>query len=289
MSDVKVQDGDLFAEKPNRSIFAIQREYFDLANAIEDAGGEIGADQEELLIQNQLDFEKKVKSYIYIIKKKEARATLLDDEIKRLTALKKSTNKTIESFETVIVNALKLYGTQDKNGVWRYESDTFNLSTRKSNKCDIPDEAGLSYALVDKMFSVTTDEEIEALGKEVFAGHLDIAFTPTEDEPVNENVTENPEIATEISESIESTTEKEKGLNDIETDFVNNHLTYSAKLAIKFTDMVAVVKALLDKGYTKADLGIDIKIPTKDASEIVKSNKGFRIAKINTNYSLNIK
>ena len=39
MSNVKVQDGDLFAEKPNRSIFAIQREYFDLANAIEDAGG----------------------------------------------------------------------------------------------------------------------------------------------------------------------------------------------------------------------------------------------------------
>lgn len=275
-------------ETPNRSIFAIQKEYADLADQIEANDGELTEELEEILIQNSIDFKKKAASYVGIIKTKENRTLVIDDEIKRLQSLKKSTSNTVDKLESILLNALKLYGVQDKNGIWRYEEMTFNLSTRKSSKCVILGQEELQIALIDKMFSITTDEELAELEQEVSNEHLDINYDPSEiTEPIFES--ETPEIAPENVEACDSSTEQRSPLNPIEVDFLNNHLTYSAKLSIRYTDMVKVVKHLLNIGYTKQDIDVDIKIPVKDASAVVKSNTGFRIAKINTDYSLTIK
>ena len=275
-------------ETPNRSIFAIQKEYAELADQIEANDGELTEELEEILIQNSIDFKKKAASYVGIIKTKENRTLMIDDEIKRLQSLKKSTSNTVDKLESILLNALKLYGVQDKNGIWRYEEMTFSLSTRKSSKCVILGQEELQIALIDKMFSITTDEELAELEQEVSNEHLDINYDPSEiTEPIFES--ETPEIAPENVEACDSSTEQRSPLNSIEVDFLNNHLTYSAKLSIRYTDMVKVVKHLLNIGYTKQDIDVDIKIPVKDASVVVKSNTGFRIAKINTDYSLTIK
>lgn len=275
-------------ETPNRSIFAIQKEYADLADQIEANDGELTEELEEILIQNSIDFKKKAASYVGIIKTKENRTLMIDDEIKRLQSLKKSTDNTADKLKTILLNALKLYGVQDKTGCWRYEEMTFNLSTRKSSKCVILGQEELQIALIDKMFSITTDEELAELEREVSNECLDINYDPSEiNEPIFEE--ETPEIAPENVEACNSSTEQRSPLNPIEVDFLNNHLTYSAKLSIRYTDMVKVVKHLLNIGYTKQDIDVDIKIPVKDASAVVKSNTGFRIAKINTDYSLTIK
>ena len=275
-------------ETPNRSIFAIQKEYAELADQIEANDGELTEELEEILIQNSIDFKKKAASYVGIIKTKENRTLMIDDEIKRLQSLKKSTSNTVDKLESILLNALKLYGVQDKNGIWRYEEMTFSLSTRKSSKCVILGQEELQIALIDKMFSITTDEELAELEQEVSNEHLDINYDPSEiTEPIFES--ETPEIAPENVEACDSSTEQRSPLNSIEVDFLNNHLTYSAKLSIRYTDMVKVVKHLLNIGYTKQDIDVDIKIPVKDASAVVKSNTGFRIAKINTDYSLTIK
>ena len=262
-------------ENPNRSIFKIQQEYFDLSNLLEETGGELTEELEELLVQNAEDFKKKAESYVGIIKSKNARINLLEDEIKRCQALKKSTENAVDKLETILLNALKLFGYQDKKGVWRYEGATFNLSTRKSDKCNIIGEEELDVALLDRMFAATTSEEVIELDKEIFEGALNVSYSPDE--------------VTEVDFEGEEPANKLKPLLPTETDFINNQLQYSAKFAIRYIDMVKVVSFLQSIGYTRNDLDVDIKIPVKAASAVVKSGTGFRIAKINTDYSLTIK
>ena len=257
---------------PN-SIYAIQQRYIDLAEEFEDNGGELTEELEELLIKNAEEFKAKAQSYIGIIKTKEGNLNQIDDEIKRLTALKRSTNRVIEQLESTLLKALKLYGQQDAKGIWRYDGVVFKLSTRKSDKCLIIAEEELASAIKDRIYSITEIGELSELNEEVEDGKLNLSYNPN-------SVTE---------PSFEGQPIVNHPLTFPETDFINNHLIYDAKFAIRFIDFVDVVRTLQSRGYRKEDLNVDIKIPKKAASEFVKNSTGFRIAKIDTNYSLTIK
>ena len=96
-----------------RSIYAIQQEYVNLIEELEENGGELTEELEAILMKNEEDFKQKVKNYVFIIKEKESSLTLLDDEIRRLQALKKTRKTVIEKLENTILNALLLYGKID--------------------------------------------------------------------------------------------------------------------------------------------------------------------------------
>jgi hypothetical protein len=281
-----------------KSIYAIQQEYVNLVEELEENGGELTEELEALLIQNEEDFKAKVKNYVFIIKEKESSLTLLDDEIRRLQALKKARKTVVDKLETTILNALLLFGKIDKKtGVVRYEGDTFNLVTRKSNKTIVYDSEGLEAALIDKAFEVTTDEEFDEFCYKLDHGILDVAYKVPFDEQGIANVEfETPAPAGSLFDNqgdIAHTEEEAKkpvdlSLNETEVDFLNSHLIYDAQLAITYADFVAVVKALKAKGYSNSDIGVKIKIPTADVTAVLKTSKGFRIAAIQENKSLKI-
>ena len=281
-----------------RSIYAIQQEYVNLIEELEENGGELTEELEAILMKNEEDFKQKVKNYVFIIKEKESSLALLDDEIRRLQALKKTRKTVIDKLETTILNALLLYGKIDnKSGVVRYEGDTFKLSTRKSNKTIVYDSEGLEAALIDKAFEVTTDEEFDEFRYKLDHGILDVAYkVPFDENGVATVEFEEPAPAGslfdnhgEITEDVQEKAEPvDLSLNETEVDFLNSHLIYDAQLAITYADFVAVVKALKAKGYSNSDIGVKIKIPTADVTAVLKTAKGFRIAAIQENKSLKI-
>lgn len=281
-----------------RSIYAIQQEYVNLIEELEENGGELTEELEAILMKNEEDFKQKVKNYVFIIKEKESSLTLLDDEIRRLQALKKTRKTVVEKLENTILNALLLYGKIDnKSGVVRYEGDTFKLSTRKSNKTIVYDSEGLEAALIDKAFEVTTDEEFDEFRYKLDHGILDVAYKVPFDEkgvatvefeepaPAGSLFDNQGEITKDVQEKAEPV---DLSLNETEVDFLNSHLIYDAQLAITYADFVAIVKALKAKGYSTSDIGVKIKIPTPDVTAVLKTTKGFRIAAIQENKSLKI-
>ncbi len=281
-----------------RSIYAIQQEYVNLIETLEENGGEITEELEAILMQNEEDFKQKVKNYVWIIKEKETSLTLLDDEIRRLQALKKARKTVVEKLETTILSALLLYGKADiKTGIVRYEGDTFKLATRKSSKTIVYDSEGLEAALIDKAFEVTTDEEFDEFRYKLDHGILDVAYkVPFDENGVARVDFEEPAPAGSLfdNEGVIEGDEQEVAkpgdlsLNETEVDFLNSHLIYDAQLAITYADFVAVVKALKAKGYSNSDIGVKIKIPTADVTAVLKTTKGFRIAAIQENKSLKI-
>lgn len=267
-------------EKVNKSIYALQAEYIALVDQLEENGGELTEGLEELYIQNQEDFKKKVASYVGIIREKESYLDLIDDEAKRIADRKKAVKKTVDRLKQTLLDALMVYGQADKLGVFRFKEGLVELATRKSNKCTIIAEEELVMALKRKMFSVKNSEEALSIAIEADNAELELDF-----ELVDPAVTK---VEFEGEEPVAQ--EEVFHPNALEMDFLQNHLTYDAKFAIKYSDMVKVVSFLVnDLHYPQSFVDVDIKIPVKDASAIVKSNAGFRIARNDTNYGLTIK
>lgn len=258
----------------NKSIFEIESEYMRVMDELEENGGEITEELQEVLIQNEEDFAKKAKAYVAIIKQKESDLLLIKDEMDRLTAKKKRVTKTNDKLKSILLDALTLYGQADKKGIMRYTAGTFDLATRKSTSCSINGEEELKAALVNNIVSVVGSGTVDKEVKDIEEGNLVIAYNPPDD----------TEYAS--TEDIPDTIP----LNKVEADFLNSSLSYNIKLDIKYTEMLRIARAInefvKDPGVY-VDYGISI--PKKEASTIVKSNKGFRIASNIEKKSLTIK
>lgn len=119
------------------TLFNIKDEYRKIADAIIEAGGELTPELNEALVINQAQLMEKAANYGYIIKQGEYEIDMLDSEIERLTALKKSRQGMIDRLKTTISDAMELYGVQ------KLESDTIKLSFRKSEAVEITDEKAI--------------------------------------------------------------------------------------------------------------------------------------------------
>lgn len=98
------------------NIFQITQELQDIFSELEENGGELTPELEQELNVTQEDFKVKVKSYAEGIKLLNSDITLIDSEIKRLNALKKSKEKAIERLNKVIAWAVEMFGDKNKNG-----------------------------------------------------------------------------------------------------------------------------------------------------------------------------
>jgi uncharacterized protein YktB (UPF0637 family) len=125
-----------------KSLFNITAEALQLASALEE--GEITAELETSLVINQEELQQKAINYAYVIKTVEYDISAIDEELKRLQAVKKAKNNVIDRMKESVVNAMGIYGME------KISSPTMNLSLRRSESVEVD----LTEALPDD-FKIT--------------------------------------------------------------------------------------------------------------------------------------
>lgn len=118
------------------NLFNIQQQYLSLANQLSE--GEVTPELEQELAINESQLQEKAVNYGYVIKQLGHEVNAVNEEIKRLTDIKKRNEKAIERMETAISNAMQLYGIE------KVDSSFLKLSFRKSESVEIVNEAQLA-------------------------------------------------------------------------------------------------------------------------------------------------
>lgn len=118
-----------------KSLYNINNEYLELINQVENLEGELTVDLENALTINKAELEVKSIAYMEVIKQRESLNTRIDEEIKRLQALKKSNDNLVQRLKNNLLNAVNLFG--------NFEAGFLKFSTRKSKQvivdCDVND------------------------------------------------------------------------------------------------------------------------------------------------------
>jgi len=132
------------------NLFNIQQQYLSLANQLSE--GEVTPELEQELAINESQLKEKAVNYGYVIKQLGHEVYAVNEEIKRLTDIKKRNEKAIERMETAISNAMQLYGIE------KVDSSFLKLSFRKSESVEIVNEAQLTEQFTTTKTTVTPNK-----------------------------------------------------------------------------------------------------------------------------------
>mgnify|MGYP001826291704 FL=1 len=113
------------------TLYEIKNEYLELINQVEELEGEITPEIEEKLTINQNELQNKAIAYHSVILSKDAFNMQIDNEIKRLQALKKRNNSLIDNLKERLVGAIQMFGE------FTVGTNTFGL--RKSERVEVED------------------------------------------------------------------------------------------------------------------------------------------------------
>lgn len=182
-----------------RSIHSIQEDYFSVIRELEENGGELTEELQERIQIAEADFEGKAEAYVKVISVLESDTDAIVKEVERLAKLSTSKTNTAKRLKETLLNALTLFGTKDKKGIWRYEKPTFKLSTRKSTSTEVKegfnDERFITYTVKPKF----SQEEINALQKLINAAKINMQDEIGQN---NDTAPENPTEAFRILDII---------------------------------------------------------------------------------------
>jgi len=146
-------------------LYEIQQEYIRLAEQLIDAGGEATDELSEALAINQQNLETKGTNYGFIVKQMESEVDIIDSEISRLTALKKSRSKSIDRLKETLSMAMELYGIKE------IKTPVLTINFRKSESVEIINESQLpKIYMVEK----TTTQPDKAMIKEALKSGAEI-------------------------------------------------------------------------------------------------------------------
>ena len=106
------------------SLYNITTNYNDLMTEIEAAEGVLTDEQITALEITEKELQSKSIAYLEVIKGKEAFNSQIDEEIKRLTAMKKTNNNIAARLKENLLNAVKMFG--------GFEAGLNKFGTRKS-------------------------------------------------------------------------------------------------------------------------------------------------------------
>jgi hypothetical protein len=112
-----------------KTLYQINNDYYDLISQIESLEGELTLELESALEINKNELEVKSIAYVEVIKQRESFNTRIDDEIKRLQALKKQNDNLILRLKNNLLNAVNLFG--------NFEAGFLKFSTRKSKQVEV--------------------------------------------------------------------------------------------------------------------------------------------------------
>lgn len=100
----------------NKNIFEIAAEYNKIIGILYENGGEITPELEEALNLSELELDKKLQSYNYLIKNTEAQINVIKEEKKRLDAMIKSNENLIEKTKGRVIETVDIYGELTSTG-----------------------------------------------------------------------------------------------------------------------------------------------------------------------------
>ena len=109
-----------------KSLYKINAEYMELFGRIEMAEGVLTPELEEELIIKKSELEVKSIAYVEVIKQRESFNDRIDDEIKRLQAMKKYNDTLVSRLKTNLLQAVSIFG--------NYEAGFLKIGTRKSKQ-----------------------------------------------------------------------------------------------------------------------------------------------------------
>ena len=138
------------------NIFEISKELESVFNELEDNGGDLTEELEEKLSISQDEFRSKVDAYLSVIRRTESDVDCCDKEIKRLQAVKKSKQNTIDRLKNILIWAIDRFGDINKSGNRYVDLGTSKVTVKSSNKVIVNEE----YA--DDIISSTFAELREA-------------------------------------------------------------------------------------------------------------------------------
>lgn len=146
------------------NIWQIQQELLDIFNELEENGGELTPELEDKLNITQSEFKNKIENYLYVIKQTESDINACDAEAKRLTALKKSKQNTVDRIKSVIAKAIEQFGDENKNGNRFIDLGTAKITVRTSNKVIVNDDfaENLVNSTFDEVRSMVFTKELQS-------------------------------------------------------------------------------------------------------------------------------
>ena len=146
------------------NIWQIQQDLLDIFNELEENGGELTPELEDKLNITQSEFKNKIENYLYVIKQTESDINACDAEAKRLTALKKSKQNTIDRIKSVMAKAIEQFGDENKNGNKFIDLGTAKITVRTSNKVIVNDDfaENLVNNTFDEVRSMVFTKELQS-------------------------------------------------------------------------------------------------------------------------------
>jgi uncharacterized coiled-coil DUF342 family protein len=132
------------------NLYEITREALELAALLETE--ELTPELEAALVINQQELQIKAGNYAKVIANIQSDADAIDNEIKRLKAMKESKERAIDRLKSAVKNAMLV------SNIEKIESPLFKLSIRKSEAVEVDIVEALPNAFLNVKNVVTADK-----------------------------------------------------------------------------------------------------------------------------------
>ena len=132
------------------NLYEITREALELASLLETE--ELTLELEAALVINQEQLQVKAGNYAKVIANIQSDADAIDNEIKRLKAMKESKERAIDRLKSAVKNAMLV------SNIEKIESPLFKLSIRKSEAVEVDIVEALPNAFLNVKNVVTADK-----------------------------------------------------------------------------------------------------------------------------------
>lgn len=130
------------------NLYNIKSEYLAIAHELTE--GELTPELEQALIITQENLQEKAINYGYVIKNFESEVDIIEEEIKRLNALKKARQNAVDKLKNNISDAMQLFG------ILEVKAPTFKMNFRKSESIEIFE--GLDNEFITEKVSYQPDK-----------------------------------------------------------------------------------------------------------------------------------
>jgi uncharacterized coiled-coil DUF342 family protein len=132
------------------NLYEITREALELASLLETE--ELTPELEQALVINQQELQIKASNYAKVIANIQSDADAIDNEIKRLKAMKESKERAIDRLKSAVKNAMLV------SSIEKIESPLFKLIIRKSEAVEVDIVEALPNAFLNVKNVVTADK-----------------------------------------------------------------------------------------------------------------------------------
>lgn len=136
----------------SKSIFQIGQEFHNLEILLEETGGELTPEVEQALKINEQELSHKAEGYLSIIRRNEAEADIIANEIKRLQELKKVRENKVKALKENVKQAMVLFN------VKKIPFATGSITLANSKAVDITDENSLPEKYITKKLVTAPDK-----------------------------------------------------------------------------------------------------------------------------------